>query len=157
MQLANGLWNTLDCANRQTSLNLAQAEREPDGSIRIVLAHRDPGAANWLDTIGHRTGALTLRFTRAGAKPPARTEPTLAATQDDWMSGWDTAAPRRPAGPAYPAPTTRVAKLAEVAATWPAERQISAENRRAAIGRRIDQITRMLGEPPASPKRKAEL
>ena len=71
VQLANGLWNTLDCANRQSSLNLAQVEREPDGSIRIVLAHRDPGAANWLDTIGHRTGALTLRFTRAGAKPPA--------------------------------------------------------------------------------------
>jgi hypothetical protein len=28
----------------------------------MVLAHRDPGVANWLDTAGHRCGTLCFRW-----------------------------------------------------------------------------------------------
>jgi hypothetical protein len=69
IQLGNVLWNTLDFANRQTSLNLGQLEREPDGSIRIVLAHEDPGVANWLDTLGHRRGCTRCA---SPIRPPMR-------------------------------------------------------------------------------------
>jgi len=34
----------------------------PDGSVRIVLAHRDPGVPNWLGTQGRPSGMLFWRF-----------------------------------------------------------------------------------------------
>lgn len=60
------LWNrhmqTLDYRYRRASLNRAQTRLEPDGSYRIVLAHRDPGVPNWLDVEGHREGSIFWRF-----------------------------------------------------------------------------------------------
>ena len=40
------------------------ALRWPDGSLRFVIAHRDPGLAdtNWLDTAGHDRGFWNLRW-----------------------------------------------------------------------------------------------
>jgi hypothetical protein len=34
---------------------------EPDGSFRIVIAHRDPGVPNWLETTGLRSGNIAVR------------------------------------------------------------------------------------------------
>ncbi|BBX91168.1 DUF1214 domain-containing protein [Mycolicibacterium boenickei] len=60
----SNLWGeSLDYANRISSLNGFQAEPDPDGTLRYVIADSDPGVPNWLDTCGHRTGFLTLRWT----------------------------------------------------------------------------------------------
>ncbi|HEV7722045.1 MAG TPA: DUF1214 domain-containing protein [Iamia sp.] len=60
------LWNrqmqTFDYLRGRVSLNRAQAVPEPDGSVRIVLAHRDPGVPNWLTTEGRPFGLLFWRF-----------------------------------------------------------------------------------------------
>ena len=60
------LWNrhmqTYDYSNRQVSLNRAQTQLEPDGRFRMLLAHRDPGAPNWLDTEGRPFGMVFWRF-----------------------------------------------------------------------------------------------
>jgi hypothetical protein len=60
------LWNrhmqTFDYANRQVSRNRAQTTLEPDGSFRMVLAHRDPGHKNWIDTEGRPFGLVFWRF-----------------------------------------------------------------------------------------------
>lgn len=60
------LWNrqmqTFDYLRGRVSLNRAQAVPEPDGSIRIVLAHRDPGVPNWINTEGRPFGLLFWRF-----------------------------------------------------------------------------------------------
>jgi len=60
------LWNsflmTYDYAHRSVSLNREQTKLEPDGSFRIVLAHRDPGLPNWLDTEGRPSGLVYWRF-----------------------------------------------------------------------------------------------
>ena len=60
------LWNrhlqTYDYAHRQVSLNRAQTRLEADGSFRIVIAHRDPGVPNWLDTEGRAFGLVFWRF-----------------------------------------------------------------------------------------------
>ncbi len=60
------LWNawgqTFDYANRRISLNRAQTTLEEDGSFRIVVAHRDPGVPNWLDTEGRTSGSIYWRF-----------------------------------------------------------------------------------------------
>jgi hypothetical protein len=60
------LWNrhlqTYDYAHRRVSFNRAQTKPEADGSFRIVIAHRDPGASNWLDTEGRPFGLVFWRY-----------------------------------------------------------------------------------------------
>ena len=60
------LWNrhmqTFDYAHRQVSLNRKQTKLESDGSFRMVIAHRDPGVPNWLDTEGRGFGMVFWRF-----------------------------------------------------------------------------------------------
>jgi hypothetical protein len=60
------LWNRfMQCfeyRDRRVSLNRVQTRLEDDGSYRIVLSDRDPGAGNWLDTEGRRTGTIFWRF-----------------------------------------------------------------------------------------------
>jgi hypothetical protein len=60
------LWNrffqTLDYLHRRVSLNRRQIQYEADGSFRIVLAARDPGVPNWLDTEGRAFGQIFWRF-----------------------------------------------------------------------------------------------
>lgn len=60
------LWNAFmqsyDYANRRISLNRNQVEYEKDGSYRIVVAHRDPGVPNWLDTEGRAKGHMYWRY-----------------------------------------------------------------------------------------------
>jgi hypothetical protein len=61
--LANLWGESLDYANHVTSLNGFQAEADSDGITRFVIAHRDPGVPNWLDTTGQTRGFLTVRWT----------------------------------------------------------------------------------------------
>lgn len=60
------LWNrfqqTYDYASRSTSLNRTQTTLEADGTFRMILAHQDPGVANWLDTEGNLFGLVFWRF-----------------------------------------------------------------------------------------------
>lgn len=60
------LWNrfqqTLDYRSREVSINRAQTVTEADGSFRLVLAHKDPGVPNWLDTEGQPFGLMFWRF-----------------------------------------------------------------------------------------------
>lgn len=53
---------TFDYANRTVSRNRAQTRLEPDGSFRMVLAHRDPGVPNWIDSEGRPFGVVFWRF-----------------------------------------------------------------------------------------------
>jgi hypothetical protein len=60
------LWNrhmqTFDYAHRRVSLNRKQTVLEKDGSFRMVIAHRDPGLPNWLDTEGRGFVMAFWRF-----------------------------------------------------------------------------------------------
>ena len=77
-QLGN-LWSeSMEYANRLGSLNGDQSEVDPDGVIRLVVAHRDPGVPNWLDTSGHAEGFLTPRWAYSETPPPDQW-PTIAA------------------------------------------------------------------------------
>ena len=63
LQLASMAWyESLDFANRIISLNHRQAVPSPDGRLRVVISHSDPGVPNWLDTTGHNEGLLTYRW-----------------------------------------------------------------------------------------------
>ena len=63
-QLGSMWYISLDYINHQTSLNSHQAQVDPDGMIRMVIAHRDPGVANWIETTGRRTGIMQFRWQR---------------------------------------------------------------------------------------------
>lgn len=53
-----------DYRYRPIHTNKKLATRRADGSIRLVIAHRDPGAAdaNWMDSAGHLEGVMQFRW-----------------------------------------------------------------------------------------------
>lgn len=79
-QLVDPCFRSLDWANHQTSLNHTQLRIDADGRVRVVVAHRDPGLANWLDTTGLSEGVLQYRFiwARTTPQPTARLVPLSA-------------------------------------------------------------------------------
>jgi hypothetical protein len=72
--LGNVWWETIDYGNRQSSLNGYQAVVDDDGKVRVVVAHEDPGVANWLDTAGHSEGPIILRCVRTDTAPVPTTK-----------------------------------------------------------------------------------
>jgi len=60
--LFNRLLQTLNYEERQISLNRAQAQQDEDGNFEMIVAHRDPGHPNWLDTEGRPYGIMFWRF-----------------------------------------------------------------------------------------------
>ncbi len=62
VQLASGWLSSLDYLHHAASLNLSQATPNPDGSLTLVVAPKDPGVANWLDTTGLHEGTLFVRW-----------------------------------------------------------------------------------------------
>lgn len=78
--LANLWGESHDFANHQSSLNGKQMEIDEDGVLRWVVAHRDPGVPNWIDTTGHREGYLVPRWAYSKT-PPKEDWPTVKATK----------------------------------------------------------------------------
>ncbi len=110
--LGNPWWETIDYARHQSSLNGHQSAVDDDGMVRAVVAHQDPGVANWLDTAGHSAGPVILRCVRTQSAPVPSTR--LVKFTD--IAG------------ALPASTRRVA---------PAERDAAIAARRLAVSRRF--------------------
>ncbi len=77
VQLCDVWFRTFDYATRQTGLNHGQARLDADGRLRCVVAHRDPGVPNWLDTCGHPEGMIQYRWiwTRDRPRPSVRIVP----------------------------------------------------------------------------------
>jgi hypothetical protein len=67
--LTNEIYETTDWYNNHSSLNGAQAPADADGVLRIVVAARDPGVLNWLDTAGYNKGLIQGRWTDCDAQP----------------------------------------------------------------------------------------
>jgi len=81
--LTNDIYETTDWYNNHASLNDAQAPADSDGKMRIVVANRDPGIANWLDTSGHPRGLIQGRWTGCDTQPiPTVTKVPLASLRD---------------------------------------------------------------------------
>ena len=67
--LASNNWEGFDWDLRQSSINGYQAQVDPDGVFRAVIAHKDPGVVNWLDASNHTRGLVTGRYNRTDAVP----------------------------------------------------------------------------------------
>lgn len=110
--LGNPWWETIDYGRHQSSLNGHQAVIDDDGMVRAVVAHEDPGVANWLDTAGHSAGPVILRCVRTETAPVPSTR----------------VVPLAELGDALPPGTHRVT---------PAERAAAIASRRLAVSRRF--------------------
>ena len=64
-QLCNYWLESLDYRYRPVHYNGHTTRYEADGSFRLVVAARDLGFANWVDTEGHTRGTMGLRWVKA--------------------------------------------------------------------------------------------
>lgn len=72
-QLDNHWMESLDYRFYQIHVNKHTAEYASDGSLRIVVAHEDPGVSNWITTVGHARGTMCFRWIRAKDHPQPQT------------------------------------------------------------------------------------
>ncbi|MCX2928932.1 hypothetical protein ORI20_01505 [Mycobacterium sp. CVI_P3] len=86
-QLGSLWYISLDYINHQTSLNGTQAQADPDGKIRIVVAEQNPGVANWVETLGHRKGYLQFRWQRVSRELTEADGPALELVNLDAVAG----------------------------------------------------------------------
>ncbi|HUR40172.1 MAG TPA: DUF1214 domain-containing protein [Verrucomicrobiae bacterium] len=66
LQVNNYWMESLDYRYHRIHLNNHSAKVDADGGVTIVIAHQDPGHPNWLETAGHASGTLCMRW--VGAK-----------------------------------------------------------------------------------------
>ena len=120
IQVGSDWYASTDYETHQTSLTKAQAVTDPDGLMRFVISEEAPRidggvVANWLETTGHRTGPVMLRWQRL----------------------------ERDLGPAD-GPTVEVMKLAGVPAALPFHTAISPEEHAARIAARQRSVARRM-------------
>jgi len=117
VQLGDYWFDALEWANRQTSLSGGQARLAGDGRYHYVIAPRDPGVPNWLDTTGLPEGLFFIRFQGIEGEIPEADHPRAFRV-----------------------------KASEVRAHLPADTPvIDAEARRAQLARRQIQLQRRYG------------
>jgi hypothetical protein len=68
-QLCDLWFRSAPWADRQTSINQHQAVIDADDRFRCVVAPRDPGVPNWLDTAGEREGLVQYRWIWSETNP----------------------------------------------------------------------------------------
>jgi len=71
-QLDNWWMESLDYRYHKISVNKHTAQYRDDGSVEIIVAHKDPGKenSNWIDTAGHFLGSMCFRWIGAKEHPP---------------------------------------------------------------------------------------
>jgi len=61
-QLSDAWMQSLDQANYPSSRNQSQMSFDEEGNSYLIIAHRDPGLRNWIDTTGLTSAQMTFRF-----------------------------------------------------------------------------------------------
>ncbi len=69
IQVGDTWFQSLDYINLSTTLNDSQARLDPDGVLRVVVSHQDPGVQNWIALGGCPQGVLTYRWNNADSAP----------------------------------------------------------------------------------------
>ena len=69
IQVDNYWMESMDYRYLPAHVNSHSAKRNADGTVRIVIAHEDPGLPNYLTTAGHAEGSMLLRWVDADRHP----------------------------------------------------------------------------------------
>jgi hypothetical protein len=82
-QLCNVWLESLDYCTARIHTNASLARRDRDGGVTLVVSQQDPSHPNWLNTTGHRSGTMCMRFTGANSVPQPQTAVlSLAAARE---------------------------------------------------------------------------
>jgi hypothetical protein len=90
----NGFWmitseaifgNSMDYLYRPVSYTPSRTAVDSDGKVRLVLAARDPGYANWIDNQAYTSGVVTFRNIGTRHTPAFRTTVAKAGDLDRHM------------------------------------------------------------------------
>jgi hypothetical protein len=97
-EAADAFAQSLPYATHQSSLNATQAQLSSDGRYYFVVAARDPGVPNWIDTEGYTQGFLFLRWQELTGTLPPGDDPTsqvvaLSAVRSVLPAGTPTVTP----------------------------------------------------------------
>jgi hypothetical protein len=86
-QLNNYWMESLDYRYFHVCINKASALYSEDGSVTVVVAPRNPGVPNWIETAGHFEGTMCWRWYRleAGQQPVT---PTCRVMKNDDLSSF---------------------------------------------------------------------
>lgn len=71
-QLNNWYMESLDHRYFPVAINKHAAQMERDGRVEVLIAARNPGVANFIDTAGHRCGTMLWRWVGASTRPQPR-------------------------------------------------------------------------------------
>ena len=80
-QLGSMWYASLEYVHHQTSLTADQAQITADGMIHLVVAERDPGLANWIETLGRPEGIMQFRWQRVDSPITPELGPQLKVVQ----------------------------------------------------------------------------
>ena len=69
VQLVDPFYSAIDFIFHSAAFNGRQARVDTDGKVRFVIATRDPGVPNWLDSAGWRQGGMFWRWHTASSFP----------------------------------------------------------------------------------------
>jgi hypothetical protein len=83
IQLDNYWWESLDYRYLPVHVSKGSARYNDDGGVTIVIAAKDVGVGNFIDTAGHTSGTLLLRWVDAKTHPV----PTCRVMKLDSLAG----------------------------------------------------------------------
>jgi hypothetical protein len=69
IQLDNWWWESLDYRYLPVHVQKGNAKYNADGSVKIVIAAQDKGIGNYIDTAGHTSGTILMRWVDAKSHP----------------------------------------------------------------------------------------
>jgi len=75
----------MDYLYRPVSYTPSRAAIDPDGKVRLVLSHDDPGYHNWIDTQGFARGNVTYRNLMTSEQTDLRTRVVARVALADAM------------------------------------------------------------------------
>ena len=81
-QLNNYWMESLDYRYHTICFSKGNTKYEEDGSIKIVVSHRDSGNGNWIDTCNHSEGTMCWRWYRL-SDPSSAIEPNCEVVKLD--------------------------------------------------------------------------
>lgn len=85
-QLNNYWLESLDYRDHRIEINNGAMRLESDGSARIVIAHKDPGHPNWIETAHHPHGTMGLRIVK-GKEVPTLSQRVMKVSDVPAFSG----------------------------------------------------------------------
>jgi hypothetical protein len=113
MQISDPWSKAVEYVSRTGSFNASQAIANPDGTITMVAAPRDPGVHNWLDTSGLIDGTFQARWQ---SLPPGTT--AEGAVREARIVKLTDLKANLPEGTRFVTPKERKAQLRERAASY---------------------------------------